>query len=187
MIAEKRPIEVLAYRYFNVILDEFLKLLESGGEPVRYDEATRTIYIQKERGGVALTYGNWVIHEVNTCGVFWAIDSEIFHKTYERVPNSLYVYRKKVFTVECVKFKSLSYKDIVEVLNFLGYKAKKVSEVIQRDDMVDEVKSQGYINVNTLEGVERLYVGEILVKGIDGEFYPVSEKSFNQVYRIVEE
>lgn len=36
--------------------------------------------------------------------------------------------------------------------------------------MVDAVKSQGYINVNTLEGVERLYVGEILVKGIDGEF-----------------
>ena len=29
MIAEKKPIEVLAYRYFNVILDEFLKLLES--------------------------------------------------------------------------------------------------------------------------------------------------------------
>lgn len=187
MIAEKRPIEVLAYRYFNVILDEFIKLLESGGEPVRYDEDTKTIYVQKDRGEVALTYGNWVIHEVNTDGVFWAIDSEIFHKTYKRVPNSLYVYQKKVFTVECVKFKSLSYKDIVEILNFFGYKAKEVPEIIQRDDMVDEVKSQGYININTLEGVERLYVGEILVKGIDGEFYPVSEKSFNQVYRIVEE
>ena len=187
MIAEKKPIEVLAYRYFNVILDEFLKLIESSGEPVRYDEATRTIYIQKDRGEVALTYGNWVIHEVNTCDVFWAIESEIFHKTYERVPNSLYVYRKKVFTVECVKFKSLIYKDILEVLNFLGYKAKEVPEIIQRDDMVDAVKSQGYINVNTLEGVEKLYVGEFLVKGINGEFYPVSEKSFNQVYRIIKE
>lgn len=187
MLAEKRPIEVLAYRYFNVILEEFLKLLESGGEPVRYEESTKTIYIQKERGEVALTYGNWVIHEVNTDSVFWAIDSEIFHKTYERVPDSLYTYRKKVFTVECVKFKSLSYKDIVEVLNFFGYKAKEVPEIIQRDDMVDEVKSQGYLNINTLEGVERLYVGEILVKGIDGEFYPVSEKSFNQVYKIIEE
>lgn len=187
MIAEKKPIEVLAYRYFNVILDEFLKLLESGGEPVRYDEDTKTIYIQKDRGEIALTYGNWVIHEVNTDSVFWAIESEIFHKTYERVSNSLYVYQKKVFTVECVEFRSLSYKDIVEVLNFLGYKAKKITEILQRDDLVDEIKSQGYININTLEGVERLYVGKILVKGIDGEFYPVSEKSFNQVYRVVEE
>lgn len=187
MIAEKKPIEVLAYRYFNVILDEFLKLLESGGEPVRYDEATRTIYIQKDRGEVALTYGNWVIHEVNTDGVFWAIDYEIFNKTYERVPNSLYVYQKKVFTVECVKFKSLSYKDIVEVLDFLGYDAKQVHEILQRDDLVDEIKSQGYININTLEGVERLYVGEILVKGIEGEYYPVSKESFDKVYRVVKE
>ena len=99
----------------------------------------------------------------------------------------MYCYKKKVFTVECAEFKSLSYKDIVEVLDFLGYKAKEVPEIIQQDDMVDEVKSLGYINVNTLEGVEKLYVGEILIKGINGEFYPVSEKSFNKVYRIIEE
>ena len=187
MLAEKRPIEVLAYRYFNVILEEFLKLLESGGEPVRYEESTKTIYIQKDRGEVALTYGNWVIHEVNTCGVFWAIDSEIFHKTYERVPNSLYSYKKTVYTVECVKFKSLSSKDIVEVLDFLGYRAKEVPEILQRDALVDEVISQGYININTLEGVERLYVGEVLVRGVDGEFYPVSWESFEKVYRVLEE
>lgn len=187
MLAEKRPIEVLAYRYFNVILDEFLKLLESGGEPVRYDEGTKAIYIQKERGEVALTYGNWVIHEVNTDGVFWAIDSEIFHKTYERIPNTLYCYKKKVYTIECVKFKSLSSKDIIEVLDFLGYKAKEVPEVLQRDDLVVEVKSQGYININTLEGVEQLYVGEVLIRGVEGEFYPVSWGSFEKVYRVLEE
>ena len=186
MLAEKRPIEVLAYRYFNVNLPEFLKLLESGGEPIRYDEATKTIYIQKERGEVALTYGNWVIHEVNTDGTFWAIESDIFHKTYEYIQNTLYCYRKKIYTVECVKFKSLSHKDVVEVLNFLGYHAKEVFDILQRDDLVDEIKSKGYISIITLEGVERLYVGEFVIKGVEGEFYPVKEESFNKVYRIIE-
>ena len=75
----------------------------------------------------------------------------------------------------------------MKVLDFLGYGAKEVLEILQRDDLVDEIKSQGYISINTLEGVERLYVGEMLVKGIKGEFYPVSEESFNQVYKIIEE
>lgn len=68
MKARKKPIEVMAIHYsHNIILDKFLELLRTNkNEPVRYDETDKTIYIQKERGEIALKYGNWVIFEGNT-------------------------------------------------------------------------------------------------------------------------
>lgn len=45
-------------------------------EPIWYDETDKTIYIQKERGEIALKFGNWVIFEENTDKCFWSIDQE---------------------------------------------------------------------------------------------------------------
>lgn len=42
-----------------------------------------------------------------------------------------------------------------------------------------------YIEVDTLEGVEKLYVSEILIKGIADEFYPVKRENFDKVYDII--
>ena len=53
--------------------------------------------------------------------------------------------------------------------------------------MVEEVLEQGYILINTLEGVEKLYPTEILIRGIKGEYYPVTLENFNKVYEVVEE
>ena len=56
MKARKKPIEVMAIHYtHNIDVGEFLKLLRTNeNEPVRYDETDKTIYIQKERGEIAL-------------------------------------------------------------------------------------------------------------------------------------
>ena len=65
----------------NIDLDKLLELLRTNKEePVRYDENDKTIYIQKERGEIALKYGNWIIFEENTDKCFWSIDHEIFLK-----------------------------------------------------------------------------------------------------------
>lgn len=47
--ARRKPIEVWAVRYnHSIVLDEFIKMLsENKNEPVRYDDETGTIYIQK--------------------------------------------------------------------------------------------------------------------------------------------
>ena len=190
MKAKKKPIEVLAIHYnHTIILDEFLKLLSSNkDEPVRYDESTKTIYIQKERGEIALTYGNWVIYEENTDKCFWAIQDDIFKDTYYRIPNTTNSYVKKVYEVECISFKSLESKDIVDVLNFVGLATGgKPLNILQKDDLVKEVQEQGYILINTLEGVKKLYPTEILIRGIKGEYYPVTLENFNKVYEVVEE
>jgi hypothetical protein len=189
MKARKKPIEVMAVRYnHNIILDEFLKLLRTNkDEPVRYDEDTKTIYIQKERGEIALTYGNWVIYEENTDKCFWAIEHEIFLKTYYRVPHTTNIFVKRVYEVECVEFKSLEPKDIIDVIDFVGYTTdRNPLNILQRDDLVEEIQNQGYIPINTLEGIEKLYPTEVLIRGIEGEYYPVKREIFDKVYEIIE-
>ena len=189
MKARKKPIEVFAIHYnHNIILDKFLELLKTNkNEPVRYDETDKTIYIQKERGEIALKYGNWVIFEGNTDKSFWAIDHEIFLKTYYRVPHTTNTFVKKVYEVECVEFKSLDERDIIEVLNFVGYKLNRdaILTLLQRDEMIEEIKEQGYISINTLEGVEKLYPTEILIRGVEGEYYPVKRTNFDKVYEVI--
>lgn len=187
--ARKKPIEVQAVHYnHSIILDEFLKLLRSNkSEPVRYDESTKTIYIQKERGEIALEYGNWVVYEENTDKSFWVVREDIFYKTYSRVKETVNTFVKNVYEVEFVEFKSLESKDIIEVLNFLGYRTNSNPlSIIQRDDLVDEIKEDRYLTINTLEGAEKVFVSEIIIKGVEGEFYPVKRENFDKVYTIIE-
>ena len=188
MKARKKPIEVFAIQYNdNIILEEFLKLLRTNEkEPVRYDESDGTIYIAKERGEISLPRGNWVIREDNTDGCFWSIDPDIFLQTYNRVKGAVNTFVKRVYEVEFVKMDIDDAKSIIETLNFLGYSVTSSLEELQRDELVESIKEQGFLEINTLEGVERLFSGEVLVRGVRGEFYPVSYDNFIKVYDILE-
>lgn len=189
IIARKKPIEVWAARYIDakIVLDEFLKLLSSNkDEPIRYDGTDDTIYIQKECGEIALPKGNWVISEVNTDNCFWSIDHDIFLKTYTRVSGN--VYKKKVYDVECIELESLEAKDICSVLEFIGYRTNgDVLKVLQMDEIIEDCQLKGYVPINTLEGVEALYPTEVLIKGVEGEFYPIKRENFDKVYDILRE
>lgn len=187
MKARKKPIEVFAVHYNNsIILEEFLKLLRTNEkESVRYDEADGTIYISKKRGEISLPKGNWVIREDNTDGCFWSIDPDIFLQTYNRVKGTVNTFVKRVYEVEFAKFDIENTKSIIETLNFLGYSVTNQLEELQRDELVKLIKKQGFLEINTLEGIERLFSGEVVVKGIKGEFYPVSYDNFVKTYDIL--
>jgi len=189
MKARKKPIDVMAIHYnHNVIFDKFLELLRTNeDEPVRYDEIDKTIYIQKERGEIALKYGDWVIFEENTDKCFWAIDHDIFLKTYVRVPNTVNTFVKKVYEVDCVEFKSLKEHDIIDVLDFVGYQINQNEPLtfLQRNDLIEEIKEQGYIVIKTLEGDEKSYPTDVLIRGVEGEYYPVKRVNFDKVYDVI--
>ena len=189
MKARKKPIDVMAIHYnHNVIFDKFLELLRTNeDEPVRYDEIDKTIYIQKERGEIVLKYGDWVIFEENIDKCFWAIDHDIFLKTYVRVPNTVNTFVKKVYEVDCVEFKSLKEHDIIDVLDFVGYQINQNEPLtfLQRNDLIEEIKEQGYIVIKTLEGDEKLYPTEVLIRGVEGEYYPVKRVNFDKVYDVI--
>jgi hypothetical protein len=168
-------------------LEEFLKLLGTNEkEPVRYDESDGTIYIAKERGEISLPRGNWVIREDNTDGCFWSIEPDIFLQTYNRVKGTINTFVKKVYEVDFVKLNTDNTKSVIEVLNFLGYSVTTPLEELQRDELIKSIKEQGFLEVNTLEGIERLFSGEVVVKGVKGEFYPVSYDDFIKVYDILD-
>ena len=168
-------------------MEEFLKLLGTNEkEPVRYDESDGTIYIAKERGEISLPRGNWVIREDNTDGCFWSIEPDIFLQTYNRVKGTINTFVKKVYEVDFVKLNTDNTKSVIEVLNFLGYSVTTPLEELQRDELIKSIKEQGFLEVNTLEGIERLFSGEVVVKGVKGEFYPVSYDDFIKVYDILD-
>jgi len=42
-----------------------------------------------------------------------------------------------------------------------------------------------YINIETLEGVMRADIGDYIIKGVNGEFYPCKPDIFQKTYEIV--
>lgn len=183
--ARRKPIEVWAVRYnHSIVLEEFIKMLsENKNEPVRYDDETGTIYIQKERGDIALKRGDWVIYEMNTDQCYWAIDHEIFLKTYVKVSG--HIYKKRSYEIEGMIFNKLEPKSILNVLQFMGYHTKNTLEDLQLYELIEDVLKRGSILVQTLEGVEHLYPGEIVIRGIDNDLYPVKMENFNKVYDLI--
>lgn len=188
-IAERKPIEVIALRYDEETnLGNFLELLKSNkSEPVRYNGKNKTIYIKKERGEIELTLGNWVIYETNTDKSFWAIDHDIFLKTYELVSLAGNKYRKGVYQVEVCEFTSLETEDILDLIDFVGIQERgEVVCGIDKDELVNSVQSKGFILIDTLEGIEKIFPREFLIKGVEGEFYPVQLQNFWKVYKQLE-
>ena len=102
-------------------------------------------------------------------------------------PHTTNTFVKKVYEVECVEFKSLNEQDIVEVLDFVGYSVSSNEPLtfLQRNELIEEIKEQGYILINTLEGNEKLYPTEILIRGVEGEYYPVKRVNFDKVYEVI--
>lgn len=186
MRAIKKTIEVLAKRYTkDSDLDCLLNLLGSNkNEPVRFEESTGDLLIKKDRGEIRLTLGNWIIFEENTDRCFWFIDHEIFLETYsflaEEDKFSRFV--KKVYEVEFVDFTDLESDNIEKVLSFIedaGFNN------IRNEQTSLIIKERGFVLIETLEGVEKLFPGEVLIKGIRGELYPVKKENFDLVYAII--
>ena len=188
-IAERKPIEVIALRYDEKTnLGNFLELLKSNkSEPVRYNGTNKTIYIKKERGEIKLNLDNWVIYETNTDKSFWAIDHDIFLKTYTLVSLAGNKYRKKVYQVETCKFTSLEKEDILDLIDFIGCQNRgDVVRGVDKDKLVSAVQSKGFLSIDTLEGIAKLFPREFLIKGVKGEFYPVKSQNFWKVYKQLE-
>ncbi|MEK0398591.1 hypothetical protein [Tetragenococcus halophilus] len=54
------------------------------------------------------------------------------------------------------------------------------------DTFVGAVKSNGGISIDTLEGNMLAHLGDYIIKGVAGEFYPCEYNIFHKTYEIVE-
>ena len=84
-------------------------------------------------------------------------------------------YRKKPVVVEAIQF-----KDDADTI-------RTISEFLDTDICVDYSEPhKPVIKIATLEGVMAANVGDYIVKGVNGEFYPCKPDIFEKTYEKVE-
>lgn len=69
----------------------------------------------------------------------------------------------------------------IQSMHLLASNAQKVAEWCGGEVMFDGI-GLPYIEISTLEGVMRASMGDWVVKGVKGEFYPVREDIFHATY-----
>lgn len=92
-------------------------------------------------------------------------------------------YIKKPVQIEAIQLKE---DNIIEVFDFLdeaNYKETKSSEELE--DFSQSMLKQGYIEIETLEGMMKASFGDYIIKGIKGEFYPCKPDIFIATYEEV--
>ena len=92
-------------------------------------------------------------------------------------------YIKKPVQIEAIQLKE---DNIIEVFDFLdgaNYKQTKSSEELE--DFSQMILKQGYIEIETLEGIMKANFGDYIIKGIKGEFYPCKPDIFQATYEEV--
>lgn len=85
-------------------------------------------------------------------------------------------YRKKPVVIEAVQFTATP-ENVAEL-----------SEFMQKDLVVSwAVPEHPQLHIMTLEGLMAANVGDYIIKGVQGEFYPCKEDIFEATYEVVEE
>lgn len=98
-------------------------------------------------------------------------------------------YRKKPVVIDAVHLVDLSYETVNKALAFMG-KSIVVPRTMHGGNPLDEYmrttwKDNG-IKIETLEGVMLASIGDYIIKGVKGEFYPCKPDIFEATYEIVE-
>lgn len=89
-------------------------------------------------------------------------------------------YRKKPIVVEAIIFEDDSVETITK-LQELGLDPVRV------DYRSYAAHGSYWLNIETLEGTMRADVGDHIIKGVDGEFYPCKPDIFEKTYEIIQE
>lgn len=101
-------------------------------------------------------------------------------------------YRKKPVEVEVFHLTDLNYDTVINALNFMG-ETGDIHKKYQRlgferplDRYMNIVCTNKGIYINTLEGQMLASVGDYIIKGVNGEFYPCKPDIFKKTYELVE-
>lgn len=95
-------------------------------------------------------------------------------------------YRKKPVDVEvdAILWTGINHR---EMFDFLTGTVDKNMTAYGDNFYIDHSKVRGGLIIKTLEGEHLASVGDYIIKGVNGEFYPVKEDIFLKTYEPVEE
>lgn len=79
-------------------------------------------------------------------------------------------YRKRPVEVEAIQFDGWNWR---EVYQFMSDKPLWFTQDLRKEE---------YLLIDTLEGVMKAKVGDYIIKGVHGEFYPCKPDIFHETY-----
>lgn len=82
-------------------------------------------------------------------------------------------YTKKPVTIEAIQWTGTN-KD--EIIDFCG------EACVFNTEKISKVKTKNKLLIRTLEGIMEASIGDYIIKGIKGEFYPCKEDIFELTY-----
>jgi hypothetical protein len=93
-------------------------------------------------------------------------------------------YRKKPVVIEAVRWTGKNHR---EMWNFLTGKTDEYIQPTGDNFYIDHNIVAGGLVIKTLEGDHIASIGDYIIKGINGEFYPCKSNIFDKTYELVEE
>lgn len=72
---------------------------------------------------------------------------------------------------------------VIEAVQWTGSNLSEICKFTGRD--VAHLYANNNMYITTLEGIMKASVGDYIVKGVDGEFYPCKPDIFNKTYEEV--
>lgn len=87
-------------------------------------------------------------------------------------------YKKKPVVIEAIQFKNDEPETLIEIQEFMGGEDLRVSY---------ENPDNPAIKIETLEGVMEASIGDFIIRGVKGEYYPCKPDIFEQTYEPVTE
>lgn len=93
-------------------------------------------------------------------------------------------YKKKPVVIDALQWTG---KNHTQMYNFLtNYTLTDKYMTSSGDNFyIDHSKVEGGLIIKTLEGEHLASIGDYIIKGIKGEYYPCKEDIFNQTYELV--
>lgn len=78
---------------------------------------------------------------------------------------------------------------VIEAIQFTGgaYSVKEIVDELRIPVNLYEFTNGGMFYIYTLNGTHKVNIGDWIVKGVEGEFYPVKSEIFEVTYEKVEE
>lgn len=85
-------------------------------------------------------------------------------------------YRKKPVVIEAIQFTDDKTEALIRLQEFMDKDIKVFYQNFKEPK----------IEIETLEGIINASIGDYIIKGVNGEFYPCKPDIFNATYEIVE-
>jgi len=93
-------------------------------------------------------------------------------------------YRKLPIVIEALQWTGENRRDMYD---FLVCSQDEYLKSFGKNFEIDHNRVEGGLIIKTLEGVMLTKIGDYIIKGVDGEFYPCKSDIFEKTYELVEE